>query len=335
MTFWIAFLVLAFSAMAQDAPSQPITITPTQVVGSPPVQTPTRLNVRPGIWEYSGTLSQPPVTIPKFQMTPEIEAALAKMTPEQRQKAMKDINEAMKQPAKQIQSPESKRQVQMCVSNEELDKGNVLLGAFNSGQKIVNGTKECVSSIRISSSTVLDLHTECSDSYRGTKSERNYHVEAIDFTHMRGMSEDISGPSSSKENFAATWVGENASCTPLTQPQAPAAPQIQPLVTAGFNRLGNNYVTSVTNHSALPVTAYSVLVIMYGSGQMLRHLYYPGVPGYSPVKPGATIQEPRKGILTAVRFLAAIFSDGSTFGDAKEVDILRQRVNTPPTSPAK
>jgi hypothetical protein len=121
---------------------------------------------------------------------------------------------------------------------------------------------------------------------------------------------------------------------PNNSTQQALPPQPAPLVTARFVRLGNDYYTNLTNRSSLPITAYSVLVVMYGSGRILRHYYYPGVPGYAPVKPGATKQEGRRGIVVDTQFLAAIFSDGSTFGDSKEVDVLREKIQSTSNSPA-
>jgi hypothetical protein len=83
----------------------------------------------------------------------------------------------------------------------------------------------------------------------------------------------------------------------------------------------NDYFAEVTNHTASPLTAYTILIATYGSG-VYNHLYDSTDMRHFAAKPGNAIVEPLQQGVVGGSLLAAIFADGETYGDPDEVTIL-------------
>jgi hypothetical protein len=116
------------------------------------------------------------------------------------------------------------------------------------------------------------------------------------------------------ETFVGKWV--TGSCGPTPPPT---------LMAASVSRSGNDYSTHVANLSTVPMTAYSITVSMYGSNAQSRHFYDSRMVGDRPIQPRGSKQEDRAGIVLGAKPIAAIFSDGSTFGDTKEIAAIMAR----------
>jgi hypothetical protein len=122
-----------------------------------------------------------------------------------------------------------------------------------------------------------------------------------------------------------------ASQTPPVKEESAASSSDKPLrgqpppVTAGWSTVrGNDYVTVVSNHSNSAITAYALAITVY-AGNTLRHFYDARIVGRPSIKPGAAFVEPRRDIVVGVRVLAAVFADGTFFGDPKHVADLMER----------
>lgn len=93
---------------------------------------------------------------------------------------------------------------------------------------------------------------------------------------------------------------------------------------ARVRRQGNGSYVAVTNRSNSPMSAYAVLVVSAG-GRKIRHFYDARIRGNPPIRPGASYEEARPGVAVDARLLAAVYTDGTTFGSAKEVADLMER----------
>jgi hypothetical protein len=91
---------------------------------------------------------------------------------------------------------------------------------------------------------------------------------------------------------------------------------------------GNDYYSVVSNRSESEMTAYAIVITMYGNGRRVRHYYDVRMLGRPAIKPGASVQEFVQGIALGVRPLVAVFADGTTFGSPTEVADLMNRRNT-------
>jgi hypothetical protein len=92
-------------------------------------------------------------------------------------------------------------------------------------------------------------------------------------------------------------------------------------------RQGNDYLVGAINRSSVPMSAYSIEIVMYGSGQRIRHFYDARMVGRPPIRPGGGMQEGHPGIIVGAVLLAAVFTDGTSFGDGKQVgDLMERRV---------
>jgi len=136
---------------------------------------------------------------------------------------------------------------------------------------------------------------------------------------MTGMDNRVIG------HFTATWGNALPSADAGKTAAQPATGARG--FTARVLRQGNDYYALIGNSSAVPMTAYSITLMMYGSGQKLRHFYDARLLGRPPIGPGAADQQRIPGIVLGAAPIAAVYADGSSFGPANEVaDIMIRRV---------
>jgi hypothetical protein len=145
----------------------------------------TPLNVKPGLWEVSVTMTG----LPAMPAIPD--SVLAQMPPDQRAK----IEAMMKGQANTMKT---------CVTKDKLEKSE----AFR------NAPKSCTYTIVSSTSSKLEMKTECTQN--GVKMTGNFVVEAVDSENVKGsMRMNASGGNPSGGNnamnmnstFTEKWLG--------------------------------------------------------------------------------------------------------------------------------
>jgi Protein of unknown function (DUF3617) len=145
----------------------------------------TPLNVKPGLWEVSVTMTG----LPAMPAIPD--SVLAQMPPDQRAK----IEAIMKGQANTMKS---------CVTKDKLEKSE----AFR------NAPKSCTYTIVSSTGSKLEMKTECTQN--GVKMTGNFVVEAVDSENVKGsMHMKASGGNTSGGNnamnmnttFTEKWLG--------------------------------------------------------------------------------------------------------------------------------
>lgn len=119
-------------------------------------------------------------------------------------------------------------------------------------------------------------------------------------------------------SFAVCWLVSTGGFAQAAGPSAPASD-------AHLIRLGNDYYSVVSNHASAAMSAYAIVITMYGSGEHIRHYYDVRMQRQPTIQPGATFQEGHSGIVLGASLLAAVFVDGTTLGNAKEVASLMER----------
>jgi hypothetical protein len=121
------------------------------------------------------------------------------------------------------------------------------------------------------------------------------------------------------DTIVAKWVADLPT-------KAVAVPPGEQLISVRVNRQGNDYIATVSNHGGAPMTGYAIALLMYGSGKGTRHFYDVRMLGRPPINPGGSVPERIAGILVDAKPLAAVFADGTTFGDSKDVaDLMARR----------
>jgi hypothetical protein len=146
----------------------------------------TPLNVKPGLWEMSwtGETSGTPPTLPPDQ--------LAKLTPEQRAK----IEAAMEAAIAKGNAPHA---IKHCVTQKELDRG---LNVDDQNQK------SCKQTVVSSTSSVLEVHMECTGRQQ---SSGTYRIEATSPTTITGalnmVMSDGTHSMTMKRQVAGKWLG--------------------------------------------------------------------------------------------------------------------------------
>ena len=91
---------------------------------------------------------------------------------------------------------------------------------------------------------------------------------------------------------------------------------------------GTDYYSVVSNHSGSEMTAYAIVMTMYFDGRSVRRYYDVRMSGLPAIKPGASVGQLLPGIAVGMRPVAAVFADGTTFGNPREVADLMNRRNT-------
>ena len=187
---------------------------------------------------------------------------------------------------------------------------------------LVNGTvlmpdQGCTKEIT-SSSLRLEAHFKCGPVDVVSEVKR---IDSENFTASLRQTVTDNPPRIGNQTIVGKWTGE---APPKAAPQTPAGDQ---LMTARIIRQGNDYYSVVGNHSGSAMTAYAISITMYGSNRKVRHFYDARMVGRPPIKPGAAYQEHIGGIVLDARPLVAVFADGTTFGDPREVADLMNRRN--------
>lgn len=259
------------------------------------------LDVRPGLYEMTVVATM------RFHLTAD---AAAKMTPEQRRYATNFYAQGGK--------PQTQKTT-FCA-----DPSDMRPSAY-----ITSGDGTCTRETTISSSEKFMTHLKCATG------EETYNFERVDKEHFKGFIRlaAADGSSTQEQTRDAKWLRDSCARTP---PPAPATvakggsggtqPPVQaPLMTARFVRQINDYFSIVANRSTVPMTAYIIAVFPLGGSKARRHFYDERMEGGPPIKPGGSFQQLQTGIVVGISPIAAVFADGSTFGDAKQIAAIMMR----------
>jgi hypothetical protein len=259
------------------------------------------LDVRPGLYEMTVVVTM------RFHLTAD---AAAKMTPEQRSYATNFYAQAGK--------PQTQKTT-FCAAPSDMRPSAYIFSS--------DGT--CTRETTISSSEKFMTHLKCATG------EETYNFERIDNEHFKGFIRIAAGDGSSTQEQTrdAKWLRDSCARTPPPAPATvakggaggPQPPAQAPLMTARSIRQINDYFSVVVNHSTVPMTAYAVAIVHWGRSEASRHFYDERMEGGPPIKPGGTFQQLQPGIVASVSPIAAVFADGSTFGDAKQIAAIMTR----------
>lgn len=249
------------------------------------------LDIKEGSWQVTTTSHV-------ISSQEDLDKVLKNLPAEQRAKTLASLRAAEEKGTVQKRTVSIKR--------ENLIKGN-----------LVTGDAACPKEIN-SSSQKLQVHFKCDALDLISRFER------IDSENFRGTIQETvkdTPPRKVNQTLVAKWIGEPL---PAKVPQKPAGEQ---LITARVIRLGNDYYSQVSNQSASAMTGYAISIAMYGNNQKTRHFYDLRMLNRPPIKSGASIQERLRGIVVDAKPLVAVFADGTTFGDVREVADLMNRRN--------
>ncbi len=248
------------------------------------------LDLKEGIWQLTVTSYMAP-------NQGDIDKVLQNTPPEQRARTRASLNAAY------AKGTVSKRTVSLKPDNPI--RGTVLTPDGDC-------PKEMTSSI-----SRLEVHFKCAQVDIVSKVQR---IDSENFTGSIHETVTDTPPRIVNQTIVGKWTGE------IPQKAAAQKPAGDQLMTARINRMGNDYYSVVGNHSGSAMTAYAISITMYGSSQKIRHFYDARMLGRAPIKPGAANQERIAGIVLNARPLVAVFADGSTFGDPREVaDLMNRR----------
>jgi len=258
--------------------------------------------VRPGLYEMTVVVTM------RFHVTDD---AAAKMTPEQRRSVTNFY-------AQQGGKPQTQKAT-FCAAPSDMRPSD-----YNS-----SGDVTCTRETTTSSSEKFMTHLKCASG------EETYNFERVDKEHFKGFIRlaAADGSTTQEQTRDAKWLRDSCAKTPPpapatvakggaggTQPPAQAA-----LMTARSVRQIHDYFSVVANRSTVAMTAYAVAIVRWGGPQARLHFYDERMEGGSPIKPGGSFQQLQTGIVTGISPIAAVFADGSTFGDAKQIAAIMMR----------
>jgi hypothetical protein len=266
------------------------------------------LDLKPGSWEVDMHTSTTGVLTPMSDDA--VQKATASMNAEQRAQWTAVLRAREKTIIETAKKGTDKKST-LCPLNQNFE--------INSQGKF--SPIECTSTTR---SSGQQLHSEiiCHEGNGNSAWQQTSDFERIDAENFKGTIQ-VSAKNDDNtmrvvtEEFSGKWLGDT--CAPAPPP---------PLMAAILVVDGNDNRTRVGNLAAVPMTAYAIQIVMYGSNQRIRHFYDARCVALPPISPHSTKDEVHEGILLGTKPIAAVFADGSTFGDAREIaDIMARRVD--------
>ena len=281
-----------------------------------------QFDVKTGLWDVTIQVS---ISTGDLQNTDAVKAALERMTPQQRAQYLAALDAQQKKNQAATAKPTVK-QGKWCLTEDDLNHGTIMgmSTGCSDGRRVTN--------------TGEKIALRCPAVGGDANSELNYDFERIDAEHFKGTIESLRhGPNAYGYRQSLTFAWLRASCgnAPASKPGtagaegagagAAASPSGLNPGDAHLIRLGNDYYVKVVNRTSVPMSGYVVGIVMYGSGEKIRHFYDARMVGRPPIKPGAGQQERHGGIVVGATLLGAVFTDGSSFGNANEVRDLMER----------
>jgi hypothetical protein len=303
------FLLLAIAAI-HAAP--PASVAP-QDQGFDSVQP---LDLKVGLWEFAVHNSQ---IVPHTNVdTPDFEKSIEKLSAADRKEAVSRLQAATDR-SREIAAKGTDGKRQSCVAANDVRTNELL--------KLNAQSSECKRTVTASSQKIV-VHYACPVRPISPISEATTTMERIDSENFRVLMQTIQvgdHPSTTNSTLTAHWIREDCA-TPKTAKQVENDKRIaEAPIAAATERHGNDYVSAVTNRTDKVISAYTIFVVMWGSGSVRSHIYDSATLMDRPLKPHATIRESQRGIVVDVKPEAVIFVDGTTWGGPKEVEDMMQR----------
>lgn len=147
------------------------------------------LNVKPGLWEITGTVS-----VSGNGGSPLSREQLDKLTPEQRTR----FEQAWKRTLSQV--PKA-RTYEQCLKPEDVNRADAMFGEDKSWS--------CTRTVVSSSSSKLEFHEKCV--HEGMKVDRNVRMEASNLESVTGLIQQSAaggeGVTKSSSTFTGKWIG--------------------------------------------------------------------------------------------------------------------------------
>jgi hypothetical protein len=284
----------------------------------------TAIDLKVGLWD---TVLHISTILPVTEVdTPALEKQLAKLTPEERAKTIAgmkkqeaDTREGMKKG--------TDTKAKMCFPAQIFESGNLLHD--------LQGGNDCAKKMT-STSRKVSIHVTCAAPGPGSSAktwiaEQTMEIQRVDAENFTATERTIQAGEqaiTSVNTLTAKWLRESCASEPSAAQKAEAKMEAEAPIAVRVERIGNNYRTVVTNRSKVELAAYSIGMAGLGGANGILRVYDARMNGTAPTGQGGTIPEGQQGIITGVKPVAAIFTDGNTFGNEREVTLLMDRRRT-------
>lgn len=293
-----------------------------QVAGAGAAGAGTAIDLKAGLWDSVLHIS---TILPETNVdTPELEKQLAKLSPEERAKTIAGMKKGEAN-TREVMKKGSDSKAKTCFTAKQFESGNLF--------QDLQGGNDCVKKMT-STRGKVSIHVSCAGPGGTAKTwvaEQTMEIQRVDaenFTATERTMQAGDPAVGSVHTLTAKWVRESCANEPSAAQKAEAKMEADAPIAVRVDRIGNNYRTVVTNRSKTPLAAYSIGMAGVGGANGLLRVYDARMTGNAPTGPGGTIPEGQQGIIAGAKPVAAIFTDGTTFGNEREVTLLMDRRRT-------
>jgi hypothetical protein len=282
----------------------------------------TAIDLKPGLWD---TVLHISTILPVTEVdTPALEKQLAKLSPEERAKTIAGMKQ-QEANTREVMKKGSDSKAKMCFTAKQFESGNLF--------QDLQGGNDCRTKMT-STSGKVSIQVSCAGPGGTAKTwvaEQTMEIQRVDaenFTATERTMQAGDPAVGSVHTLTAKWVRESCANEPSAAQKAEAKMEADAPIAVRVDRIGNNYRTVVTNRSKTPLAAYSIGMAGAGGANGILRVYDARMNGTAPTGPGGTIPEGQQGIIAGAKPVAAIFTDGTTFGNEREVTLLMDRRRT-------
>jgi hypothetical protein len=226
---------------------------------------------------------------------------------------------------REVMKKGSDSKAKMCFTAKQFESGNLF--------QDLQGGNDCRKKMT-STSGKVSIQVSCAGPGGTAKTwvaEQTMEIQRVDaenFTATERTMQAGDPAVGSVHTLTAKWVRESCANEPSAAQKAEAKMEADAPIAVRVDRIGNNYRTVVTNRSKTPLAAYSIGMAGAGGANGILRVYDARMNGTAPTGPGGTIPEGQQGIIAGAKPVAAIFTDGTTFGNEREVTLLMDRRRT-------
>jgi len=282
----------------------------------------TAIDLKPGLWD---TVLHISTILPVTEVdTPALEKQLAKLSPEERAKTIAGMKQ-QEANTREVMKKGSDSKAKMCFTAKQFESGNLF--------QDLQGGNDCRKKVT-STSGKVSIQVSCAGPGGTAKTwvaEQTMEIQRVDaenFTATERTMQAGDPAVGSVHTLTAKWVRESCANEPSAAQKAEAKTEADAPIAVRVDRIGNNYRTVATNRSKTPLAAYSIGMAGAGGANGILRVYDARMNGTAPTGPGGTIPEGQQGIIAGAKPVAAIFTDGTTFGNEREVTLLMDRRRT-------
>ena len=282
----------------------------------------TAIDLKPRLWD---TVLHISTILPVTEVdTPALEKQLAKLSPEERAKTIAGMKQ-QEANTREVMKKGSDSKAKMCFTAKQFESGNLF--------QDLQGGNDCRKKMT-STSGKVSIQVSCAGPGGTAKTwvaEQTMEIQRVDaenFTATERTMQAGDPAVGSVHTLTAKWVRESCANEPSAAQKAEAKMEADAPIAVRVDRIGNNYRTVVTNRSKTPLAAYSIGMAGAGGANGILRVYDARMNGTAPTGPGGTIPEGQQGIIAGAKPVAAIFTDGTTFGNEREVTLLMDRRRT-------